>query len=96
MHTKYENFQEFPLKVIIFRRYPTALYANDLPATFQRSYLMRDVWRSNKFSGVDGLMLANAAKTLNFTAITVPSSNIDFGYKNWDGSFVGNFNSNGV
>lgn len=90
MFNKYRNLNEFPLKVTIFQRYPTALKEADLPATLQKSYLTKEVWRSDGYSGVDGIMLANAAKALNFTTVNVPQIGIDFGYKDYDGQFVGN------
>lgn len=87
---KYRNLNEFPLKITLFRRYPTALNETELPKSFRSSYLAKEVWRSGGYSGVDGLMLANVAKSLNFTAVNVPQKSVDFGYKDWDGNFVGN------
>lgn len=90
MFVKYKNLNGFPLKVTIFRRYPTSLKESELPNVLSKSYLTKDVWRADGYSGVDGLMLANAAKTLNFTAQNIPQIGIDFGYKDNDGEFVGN------
>lgn len=86
---KFDNLQEFPLRVTIFRRYPTSLRSYELPAAFLHSYLMKEIWRSDGYSGVDGIMLQNAAKSLNFTAINIPQIGIDFGYKASNGTFVG-------
>lgn len=78
------------MKVTLFRRYPTALDQSELPDALRSSYLTKEVWRSDGISGVDGITLANAAKELNFKAINVPQLRSDFGYKDWDGNFVGN------
>lgn len=86
---KFKNLNGFPLRVSIFRRYPTSMSIDELPKSMASSYLMNDIWRSDGYSGVDGLMLANAAKTLNFTASIIPQVGIDFGWKAPNGSFVG-------
>lgn len=79
----------FPLRVTIFRRDPTSLKSDEFPLPFRGSYLMKDTWRSDDYSGVDGIMLANAAKTMNFTTLNIPQIGIDFGYKADNGTFVG-------
>lgn len=89
MFTKLRNLNEFPLRVSLFRRYPTSLQGHELPKVFRSSYLMRDSWRSDGYGGMDGIMLANVAKTLNFTAIVVTPIGIDFGYKASNGTFLG-------
>lgn len=86
---KFDDLQGFPLKVTIFRRDPTALKSYEFPKAFRSSYLMRDAWRADEYSGVDGLMLANAAKSMNFTTVNVPQIGIDFGFKLSNGTFVG-------
>lgn len=50
---------------------------------------MKEAWRSDGYGGIDGIMLANAAKSMNFTTINVPQVGIDFGYKVSNGTFVG-------
>lgn len=86
---KFKNLNGFPLRINIFPRYPTAVEVHQLPKPFVNSYLMHDVWRSDGYGGVDGLMLANAAKMLNFTTVNVPQIGIDFGYKSYNGVFLG-------
>lgn len=86
---KLSDLQGFPLKVTIFRRYPTSLKAFELPKVFHDSYLMKETWRSDGYSGVDGIMLSNAAISMNFTAVNIQQIGIDFGYKIPNGSFVG-------
>lgn len=89
MFSKFKNLNKYPLRVSLFRRYPTSLKANELPAVFHGSYLMKDSWRANGYGGVDGIMLSNVAKTLNFEAIVVEPRGIDFGYKSTNGTFLG-------
>lgn len=86
---KFDNLQEYPLRVTIFWRYPTSPRIDELPAAFRQSYLTKEVWRSAGYSGVDGIMLQNAAKSLNFTTVNIPQIGIDFGYKSANGTFVG-------
>lgn len=51
---------------------------------------MKDSWRSNNFSGIDGIMLASVVKSFNFTPILIQPDGADFGYKGADGQFIGN------
>lgn len=94
LFNKFSNLNEFPLRVTIFRRFPTALQINELPRAFVGSYLMKDIARSNGYGGVDGIILANAAKTMNFTTMNIPQIGIDFGFKADNGTFVGMNNCN--
>lgn len=91
LFTKFKNFNEFPLRVSLFRRYPTSLQLNELPEVFRGSYLMNDNWRSKGYGGVDGIMLTNIAKTLNFTPVIVEPIGIDFGFRATNGTYLGNF-----
>lgn len=86
---KYKNLNGFPLRINIFPRYPTAVKADELPTPFVNSYLMNDVWRADGYGGVDGFLLANAAKMLNFTVVNIPQIGIDYGFKSGNGTFVG-------
>lgn len=52
---------------------------------------MKDAWRSDGFGGVDGIMVQNAAKTLNFSANVIKPIGIDFGFKAPNGTFFGEF-----
>lgn len=88
---KFDDLQGFPLRVTIFRRDPTALKSYEFPKPFRSSYLMKDAWRADEYSGVDGIMLANAAKSMNFTTVNVPQIGIDFGFKSSNGTFVGKY-----
>lgn len=90
---KFKNLHGYPLRVTIFHRYPTALKVDELPQAFTGSYLMNDIWRSDGYTGVDGFILACAAKAMNFTAVNIPQVGIDFGWKADNGTFVGKMNS---
>lgn len=86
---KFSNLNDFPLKVSLFPRYPTCLKAQDLPTVFRGMYLMSESWRSNDFGGVDGLMVQNMAKIMNFSADVIVPVGIDFGYRASNGTFFG-------
>lgn len=86
---KFKNLNGFPLRMNIFQRYPTAIKVDEFPIAFVDSYLMHDVWRADGYGGVDGFMLANVAKMLNFSAVNIQQIGIDFGYKSTNGSFLG-------
>lgn len=89
---KFKNLNGFPLRINIFPRYPTAVKADELPTPFVNSYLMNDIWRADGYGGVDGFLLANAAKMLNFTTVNIPQIGIDYGFKSGNGTFVGKQN----
>lgn len=91
LHSKYKNFHEFPLRISFFERYPTSMKLTDLSKASQTSYLMKDIWRANNFSGLDGLMLSTVVKSFNFTPILVKPKGADFGYRTPDGKFIGAF-----
>lgn len=74
----------------MFERYPTALRKENIPKTFLNSYFMNSIEESNGYGGLDGIVMGNLAKAMNFTAITVTPEHNDFGYKLNNGSFVGN------
>lgn len=89
--TKFRNFNRFPLRISFFWRYPTSMKMSELSEASQRSCIMKDMWRANNYSGVDGLMLSSLVKTFNFTPILVKPTGVDFGYKTKDGQFLGSF-----
>lgn len=89
LFNKFKNLNGFPLRINIFPRYPTAIKVDEFPIPFVNSYLMNDVWRADGYGGVDGFMLANVAKMLNFTTVGIQQIGIDFGYKSDNGTFLG-------
>lgn len=92
IYTRYENMNNYPLKVSLFRRYPTAIPESELPKVLRDSYISKDVWRTDGYSGIDGIMLANAARHLNFTVDIVSPMGSDFGFRHpHNGSFVGKY-----
>lgn len=86
---QFDNLNDFPLKISLFRRYPTCLMTDELPPIFRTSYFMKETWRSSGYGGVDGITLANMAKALNFSAEIVTPDGIDFGYRMQNGTFAG-------
>lgn len=79
------------MKVSMFERYPTALKMENIPKIFLTSYFMNTLAKSNGYGGLDGIVLGNLAKAMNFTAIISTPMHSDFGYKLNNGSFVGTF-----
>lgn len=88
---KLENMNQYPLRISIFERYPTALHYENIPKIFLRSYFMNTVEESKGFGGLDGIVLGNIAKSLNFTVIPITPQVHDFGYKMKNGTFVGKY-----
>lgn len=88
---KLENLHGYPMKVSMFERYPTALKMENIPKIFLSSYFMNTLVESNGYGGLDGIVLGNLAKAMNFTAIISTPMHSDFGYKLNNGSFVGTF-----
>lgn len=64
---KFDDLNGFPIKVIVYPRFPTLLTETETPAVFSRSYFMNIMKYSCGYSGIDGLMLGNVAQNLNFT-----------------------------
>lgn len=86
---KLKDFNGFPMRISFFWRYPTSMRLDELSKASQDSSVMKDAWRANNFSGLDGLILASLVKTFNFTPILVKPNGADFGYKAPDGKFLG-------
>lgn len=86
---KFKNLNGYPLRISLFSRFPTCIKFHSLPKTHQNSYLMKDAWRASGFGGVDGLLLQNAAKTLNFSTNLFHKIGVDFGYKASNGTSFG-------
>lgn len=88
---KLATMNGFPLRVSIFRRFPTALVASDLPNSFLRSYFSDGMKLTNGINGFDGLILGNLAKMLNFRVDVIKPIGSDFGYKADNGTFIGKY-----
>lgn len=86
---KFENLNEYRLKVSMFPRYPTALVPEEIPDVFLSSYFMKILDESGGYGGIDGLLLGNMARALNFSAVVVAPNGSDFGYRLNTGKFIG-------
>lgn len=89
MFRKLNDLQGFPLQVSFFPRYPTAIKANELPQPFLRTYFMNIINESGNYSGLDGIVLGNMARILNFLPLINTPTGSDFGYKLSNGTFIG-------
>lgn len=86
---KFENLNEYRLKVSMFPRYPTALVPEEIPDVFLSSYFMKILDESGGYGGIDGLLLGNMARALNFSAVVIAPNGSDFGYRLNTGIFIG-------
>lgn len=84
---KESNLNGFPLTFTVFERYPTMVA--DVPPAFGRSYIAAGMHETG-YGGIDGLILGNLAKYLNFTTIIMNPNSVDnYGDKKMNGSFTG-------
>lgn len=86
---KFDNLNEYPLKISMFPRYPTALVPEEIPDVFLTSYFMNILNESRGYGGIDGLLLGNMARSLNFSAVVIAPNGSDFGYRLSNGIFIG-------
>lgn len=89
MFRKFNNLQGSPLPVSFFPRYPTALKSEDLPKSFMSTYFMNIIEDSRNYSGLDGIVLGNMARILNFSPVITTPNGSDFGYRLLNGTFIG-------
>lgn len=89
MFRKLNNLQGFSLPVSFFPRYPTAIKAKELPKPFLNTYFMNILKESGDYSGLDGIVLGNMARILNFIPLINTPNGSDFGYKLSNGTFIG-------
>lgn len=86
---KFDNLNEYPLKISMFPRYPTALMPEEMPDVFLTSYFMNILNDSGGYGGIDGLILGNMARSLNFSAVVIAPNGSDFGYRLSNAVFIG-------
>lgn len=86
---KLASLNQFPLRVSLFPRYPTALLPTEVPAVFAKTYFSKISYKTNYYSGLDAIVLGNIAEAIDFKPdIRLPSGN-DYGYKLSNGTFIG-------
>ena len=87
---KLRNFNNFPVHSSIFPRNPTAIKSKELPLSFRKSILGSTLRQSHDYGGLDGLVLGNLAKALNFDSkLIVSFDGTDYGYALPNGTFTG-------
>lgn len=73
------SLNQFVLTVSVFERYPTMV--TEVPKYFAKTHYAREMKRSG-YGGIDGLLLGNVAKTMNFRVKTVqPLDAEKYGFK---------------
>ncbi|GAB0087902.1 uncharacterized protein DMENIID0001_022640 [Sergentomyia squamirostris] len=85
------NFRGYPIKCEQFIKFPTVIKAKEIPTAYARSYIQREANPPRGYGGMDALVMATVAKTLNFTILLNTYDKIDFGYKSPNGTFTGSF-----
>lgn len=84
----YKEFNGYPLEVKLFQRTPTSM--KDLPESFLSTFLHKDIIRTEDWGGIDGFILGNLARILNFTLrISAASDGQEYGSKMSNGTFSG-------
>lgn len=83
-----EQFNNYPLLVSLFWRFPTLIYMNELPALFVNSYVAAALrTHGGGYGGYDALLMANLAAATNLNPVLRDSGNFGFAYPN--GTFDG-------
>lgn len=77
-----DDFNQYPVRLGLFERYPTMVTATTFPATYLQSYFADGIQYSNGYAGFDGLLVGNLAKGFNFRSRTM--------YTNRYGDFLPN------
>jgi hypothetical protein len=72
-----EDLEKYPIRVKIFSRLPTAL--SEIPKNMQDNRIHTDLYKYSGFGGVDGNVLGELAKQMNFSVLTVYKQQRNFG-----------------
>lgn len=83
------NFNGYPFRTAMFRRFPTLISSTELSQHFLKSYYGSVSGYAANFSGFDGIVLGNLAKHLNFQVIPMLSNHDKYGAKLANGTFTG-------
>lgn len=65
--SKADDWQQYPIRATMFRRFPTLIDSTDVPDIYRKSYMINVDNYMDDFSGFDGVVLGNMAKALNFS-----------------------------
>lgn len=88
----FHNMNMYPLKVSIFHRYPSALNEEEIPELLHHSYFMKG-HHKYLYGGMNGILLTNVAAIINFTAKIITPEISDYGYKQRNNTYVGEFSA---
>lgn len=84
----YNEFNGYPLEVKLFQRTPTSM--KDLPESFLSTFLHKDISQTEDWGGIDGFILGNLARFLNFTLrISDSADGQEYGWKMSNGTYTG-------
>lgn len=83
------NFEGYPFRTAIFRRFPTMIAATEMSEIFLDSYLANVAEYAANFSGFDGVILGNLAKHYNFRVVSVFNNDAKYGTKLANTTFTG-------
>ncbi|KAL3275602.1 hypothetical protein HHI36_020355 [Cryptolaemus montrouzieri] len=83
------NMNKMPMNISIFEQIPTA--TTHVSDYMKRNFIYRNLYLSNGFSGVDGALLENFARFMNFTTNIVSSdtNSHSYGEKYLNGTITG-------
>lgn len=89
---KFDDMNQYPLKVSIFYRSPSVMREEELPKILLKSYVTKDFCKY-RFGGFDGIFLTTMVSALNFTARIVTPQTLDYGYKLPNNTYDGEFSA---
>lgn len=61
------NWQLYPIRSSMFRRFPTLISSKEVPDLYRKSYMINVADYMQAYSGFDAVVLGNLAKALNFS-----------------------------
>lgn len=69
------DFNWFPFRIAMFRRWPTMLPISEMSPVFLRSYFPSVAKYAANYTGFDGIVMGNLAKHFRFTVVPLISNN---------------------
>lgn len=82
------NLGGYPLRISVFRRYPTLIAIDELPRTFVHSYMATSMRKyASGYGGFDAMIIGNLVHRINATMVPVVSAS--YGVRQANGSFSG-------
>lgn len=84
-----KNFDGYPFRTAMFRRFPTMIPSTEMSGIFLASYFSNVADYAANFSGFDGVVLGNLAKHHNFRVVSVLNNDAKYGTKLANTTFTG-------